>query len=94
VTRNVMDRSRIEPALEQAGWRIVSPTDAALVVVDLEGDGAIAEVERAVERGARVVAFGPHVNTAGFEAARAAGAEPVLARSAFFRSPAEAVAET
>jgi len=91
VSRNVMDRSRIESALEQVGWRPASVDAASVVVVDLEHDGAMGSIEAAVGRGARVVAFGPHVDTGRLEAARSAGAS-VLARSAFFRSPAAAVA--
>jgi hypothetical protein len=92
VCRNVMDRSRIEPALEQAGWRLVAAAEASVVAVDLEDEGALEAIEATVGRGARVVAFGPHVDTAALESAAAAGASRVMPRSAFFRSPAEAIA--
>ena len=93
VCRNVIDRSRIEPPLEQAGWRLASEADAAVVVVDLEDEGALRVIEAAADRGARVVAFGPHVDTDALEQARAAGAWRALPRSKFFRSPAEALDE-
>jgi hypothetical protein len=44
---------------------------------------------RAVTPG-RIVAFGPHVDDDARDAARAAGADAVLARSVFFRDPAAA----
>jgi hypothetical protein len=49
---------------------------------------------RVVAPDARIVAFGPHVDDAGAEAATAAGADAVLPRSRFFRDPAAAVAAT
>jgi DNA-binding NarL/FixJ family response regulator len=62
-----------------------------LVLVDLElrrGDPAAAiaaMVADREERGGRIVAFASHMNAAALQAGRAAGADRVLARSAFVR---------
>ena len=58
---------------------------AALLLVDLEADGAIEAIERCrtMLPTPRIVAFGPHVRDDLFTAARKAGADEVLARSAF-----------
>lgn len=58
---------------------------AALLLVDLEADGAIDVIERCrtMVPTPRIVAFGPHVRDDLFAAAREAGADEILARSAF-----------
>ncbi len=58
---------------------------ATLLLVDLEADGAIDAIERCrtMLPTPRIVAFGPHVRDDLFTAAREAGADEVLARSAF-----------
>ena len=58
---------------------------ATLLLVDLEADGAIEAIERCrtMLPTPRIVAFGPHVRDDLFTAARKAGADEVLARSAF-----------
>ncbi len=58
---------------------------AALLLVDLEAQGAIDAIERSrtMVPTPRIVAFGPHVRDDLFTAAREAGADEVLARSAF-----------
>lgn len=64
---------------------------ASLILVDVDAPGAdaAAAISRLkadpVTRGVRVVAYVSHVNTAATLAARAAGADRVLARSAFVR---------
>lgn len=94
-------RSRIEATAEAAGVRlIVSRTLAELidrideaggtgVLVDLSlGTPAAAEAIAALKRRPEppvVVAWGSHVDAEALEAARAAGADRVLARSAFTR---------
>lgn len=94
-------RSRIEATAEAAGVRVlVSRTPAELadrleeaggggVLVDLGlSAGDPAEAIRALKRRAdppTVVAWGSHVDVESLEAARAAGADRVLARSAFTR---------
>ena len=55
-----------------------------LVLVDLTLPGAIEAVEQFAARGVRVIAFGPHVDRSGLLRAQQAGADEVLARSAFF----------
>jgi DNA-binding NarL/FixJ family response regulator len=62
---------------------------AALVLVDLEARSVdVPAAIRAVKArapGLAVVGFGAHVNTAALQAGQAAGADRVLARSAFTR---------
>lgn len=74
----------------EVGVRVVRAVDeiedgAGLVLVDLEASGAVQAIERcgAGQRPPRIVAFGPHVREDLFAAAREAGADEVLARSAF-----------
>jgi len=75
-------------------------TAPRLVLVDLEaraGDapGAIRELRAASETATvPIVAFASHVNREAIEAARAAGASRVLARSAFVRELPALLAET
>lgn len=66
-----------------------------LVLVDLHAPGALAAIGEVRERapGAAVVAFGSHVETAALRAAREAGADRVMARSAFVRELPEIVRE-
>ena len=57
----------------------------ALLLVDLDADGALDAIERCrtMIPAPRIVAFGPHVRTDLLAAAREAGADEVLPRSAF-----------
>lgn len=67
----------------QASWDEAVSGGAALVVVDLQ-DGALdslAVIAEARASGARVLAFGRHTDAATMRAARAAGADSVVARS-------------
>lgn len=60
-------------------------TDVAdLVVVDLSARDAMAAIQRlrVAQPAAPIVAFGPHVDGDAFKAARAAGANEVVARGA------------
>lgn len=83
VTTDLIDRSRISGAFPDA--RVVGPADeladADVVLVDTAVSGA---VERAVATGARVIAYGSHVDEETLGAARALGAE-AMPRSRFFR---------
>lgn len=83
ITTDLMDRSKITGALD--GVRVVRPGgdigDADVVLVDLALPGAL---EQASATGARVLAYGSHVDEATLAAARAAGAE-AMPRSLFFR---------
>jgi hypothetical protein len=90
---DLMDRSRIGAALPDAEFvrDTAACTGAAVVVVDLARDPDL-DVLRTAARGARIVAFGAHVDDDRLAAARAAGADLVVARSRFFHDPAAAVA--
>jgi CheY-like chemotaxis protein len=71
---------------------------AALVLLDLEtpwldAPHVIAELKRS-NAAARVIAFVPHVRIDAMEAARTAGADRVLARSAFVRELPAILAST
>jgi hypothetical protein len=90
---DLMDRSRLGTAVPG----ITFARDAAgcagadVVVVDLARTPDVGPV-RAAAPGARIVAFGPHVDDAALERGRATGADLVLPRSRFFHDPAAAVA--
>lgn len=62
-------------------------TGTRLILVDLHARGALDAIRRLadLESKAPVVAFGSHVNTEALQAARDAGADRVMARSAFVR---------
>lgn len=83
ITRDLMDRSKISGALDDV--RVVGPggdlTGATVVIVDLGLPGAL---DAATASGARVIAYGSHVDERTLEAARSAGAE-AIPRSVFFR---------
>ena len=87
VTADLMDRSKISGALE--GVRVVRPgaelAGASVVLVDLSLGGAL---DDALATGARVIAYGSHVDEERLAAARAAGAE-AMPRSVFFRRLAD-----
>jgi len=87
-TRSLIDWSRIEEAASAASMRAArwhgSASGAALVCVDLELDDALAIVEAGVAERVSVVAYGPHRSVEVLNAATAAGAMHVLARSVFF----------
>jgi beta-phosphoglucomutase-like phosphatase (HAD superfamily) len=94
LVRDLMDRSRFG-ALAGSGVDVgfvdsaedlaaaLTEAAGALVVVDLGRDDALDGIVAATSGGARVVAYGSHVDRGRLDAAHAAGAE-VLARSAFF----------
>lgn len=72
--------------------------DADLLLVDLEGDAAVWETvltelaaAGAVSQGLRLVAFGPHEDTAAMERARALGCPEVLNKGRFSASLGEIV---
>lgn len=86
---DLMDRSRITAAAPSARFArtpaelpaLAAEVGADLVVVDLGRPGVL-DVVAAI--GAPVVGFGSHVERDLLAAARAAGCDEVLARSAFF----------
>lgn len=67
-------------------------TAVSLVLLDLSRAGALERVAEAAGAGARVVAFGSHVDRDVLDAAREAGCHEVLARSAFFGRLADVLA--
>ena len=96
LSRDLMDRSRIEPVVEEAGLRLtVWPTGAALedgydrvavAFVDLAHPDADDVIRRLAGDGVKAVAFGPHVDDLALVRARTLGAADALTRSAFFRN--------
>jgi hypothetical protein len=98
---DLMDRSKVSTASpgidfvrapgELAGR--AAAVGATLALVDLSRDGAL-EAVRALAgagSGVRVIGFGSHIDRARLEAARQAGCDEVLARSAFFSRLVEIV---
>ena len=88
---DLMDRSKVAGAAGDRVRFVGSPAelveaagDADLVLVDLARPGASAVLGPLVAAGPRVVAFGSHVDRETLAAARSAGCDQVLARSAFF----------
>jgi hypothetical protein len=66
---------------------LVPPVGAAALVVDLEaGEVALTAIRQAKVAGLPVLAFGPHVDLALHESARAAGADQVVPKSKLVRS--------
>jgi hypothetical protein len=90
---DLMDRSRIAAAVPDATFvrSAAELVDAAadVVVLDAARPGALDVVP--LLRG-RVVAFGSHVDSDLLDAARAAGVDEVMPRSAFFRRLSEVLA--
>ncbi len=84
---DLMDRSKIAAAAPGAVFVAtldgLDTVDAGLVLVDLNRPGVLGALPALVARGARVVAFGSHVEHDLLQAARDAGAQ-VLRRSEFF----------
>jgi DNA-binding NarL/FixJ family response regulator len=87
---DLMDRSKVAAApadvtfVRQPGElaEAAAAQGADLVVIDVTRPGSIEAL--AGVSGARVIAFSKHTNREAMDAATAAGADQVLARSAFF----------
>ena len=84
---DLMDRSKVAAAPAEVTF-VKQPADLAeaaasadLVVIDVTRPGA---VEAIAGLSTRVIAFSKHTNREAMDAATAAGADQVLARSAFF----------
>jgi saccharopine dehydrogenase-like NADP-dependent oxidoreductase len=94
ITSDLMDRSKISSALDGVEFaRDASAcADADVVVVDLARDAALVAAVRTSAPDARIVAFGPHVDTEVLDQATRDGADVVLPRSRFFQDPAAALA--
>ena len=90
---DLMDRSKVSAAVPDTVFArdAASCGGADVVVVDLARFGDAVTAVRAVAPAARIVAFGPHVDTAALAAAERDGADVVVARSEFFRDPAAAI---
>jgi len=98
VGADLMDRSRIEPAVLGAGlalevWRNPAALEAGLagplpvvVLVDLTHPSADTAIREAAGAGIRTYAFGPHVDDIALGRARSLGATDAVARSRFFRT--------
>ena len=90
LTRNLMDRSKLEAGLRAAGWSTVQVKGGEAeegldaLVVDLEHPDAD-KVLAASSSTITCLAYGPHVDKAAFERARRAGASQALPRSIVFR---------
>ena len=94
ITTDLMDRSRISGAVDDVEFARDASTCAGadVVVVDLARNASQVAAVRTAAPDARVVAFGPHVDTDVLEQAIRDGADAVLPRSRFFSDPAAALA--
>jgi DNA-binding response OmpR family regulator len=94
---DLLDGSRIAGHAKAAGLEAITCRDSAalrvalgrrpaLALIDLHNPGLAVEavVPELLAAGVRVVGFGSHVDVARLKAARAAGCDEVLPRSAFF----------
>lgn len=94
---DLLDSSRIAGHAKAAGQEVVTCRDSATLLKVLDRGPALAlldlhnpslTVETVVPTlraaGVRVIGFGSHVDTSRLKAARAAGCDEVLPRSAFF----------
>jgi hypothetical protein len=88
-----MDRSHISAASSDVVFTGAPQVCAGadIVVVDLARHDDAVPAVRSVSPGARIVAFGPHVDGELLARARKEGADVVLPRSQFFRDPAAAL---
>ena len=94
IVTDLMDRSRVSAAVEDVEFT-TDPSACAhadVVVIDLARHAAAVAMVRAAAPHARIVAFGPHVDTALLDGAARDGADLVLPRSRFFQDPAAALA--
>lgn len=97
VARGLMDRSRIEAVVSQAGFRLLAwepgrewpQSRPACAFVDLEHSAADEALRRLARERVRTVAYGPHVDDDAMLRARRLGAADAIARSRFFRTVAD-----
>lgn len=95
LSRNLMDKSKLEGALRAAGMRTAPvggggelPEGLSALLADVEHPAAREAVERAAAAGVPCAAFGPHVNKEALAEAEGWGAQQSVPRSAAFRDPA------
>lgn len=95
LSRNLMDRSKLESSLRAAGMQPAPisdlgelPADLSAILADLEHPSAKDVVEQATETGVPCAAFGPHINQEALATAKTWGAQEAVPRSAAFRDPA------
>jgi len=96
LSRDLMDRSKIEPVVGAAGFRLIlwrgrpdlaaGFTPPAVAFVDLAHPEADEVIELLVGVGVRVIGFGPHVDDFAMGRARSLGAYDAMPRSVFFRT--------
>ncbi|MDQ6676052.1 MAG: response regulator [Acidobacteriota bacterium] len=104
VVSDLMFSVRIGDAAKRAGKRalfvgsyeramIQAAANPSLVIVDLACEGAepVRVIEETKKLGLPVIAFGSHVDTEALQAAKRAGADRVMARSAFVKDLAKLV---
>ena len=98
LSRNLMDRSKLESSLRAAGMQPAPisdpgdlPDNLSAILADLEHPSAKQVVEQATEAGVPCAAFGPHINQEALATAKTWGAQEAAARSAAFRDPAALV---
>lgn len=92
LSRDLIDRSRIEEAVTSAGFELLAWANVGAVggghpvraFVDLEHPDADAAIGVLAEAGVRVVAYGPHVDDFAMGRAASLGAAEALPRSRFF----------
>jgi hypothetical protein len=89
---DLMDRSRVTNALTDVRFtrNPDDARDAAVVLVDLARHAPKVRALRELAPTARIIAFGPHVDTEASDQALADGADVVLPRSRFFADPVAA----
>lgn len=91
LSRNLMDRSRIEQQADSVGYRLDVVGEVpeglrwAVGLVDLEHPGADDAIRALAGSAGRVIAFGPHVDDLAMTRARSLGAHEAVPRSRFFR---------
>ncbi len=88
-TPDLMDRSKISAALPECRFvarpeALVGLAGAEVVLVDLSKKGVLEVLGDLVAGGARVIAYGSHVEKALLESAAEAGVAEVMPRSQFF----------
>lgn len=96
LSADLMDRSKIEPVVGAAGFRLIvwrSGSDLqpdsswpALALIDLSRNDADDAIRFLAAEGVRVIGFGPHVDDMAMVRARTLGAADAMPRSVFFRT--------